>query len=451
MSTWAAVVLAGGQGKRMNSRIPKVLHLVAGKPMLRYAVEVARNDAPAQLVAVVPSGAEALRAALDDGVTFAEQPQPRGTGDALLCGLAQLSDAIEHVLVLGGDVPLLHRKSVALLKAHHVAQGARVTLLTSALCPPDGLGRVLRDDAGRVSRIVEHEEAGADEQTSPEVNAGVYAFDVAWLRRQLPQLRPRANGEVYLTDLVALAYGAGEPVETVASQDPWEALGVNTRVQLAQAEKAMRQRICQQWMLAGVTLVDPESTFIDADVQLGQDTVVYPHTELCGRTQIGRDCHIGPHASITDSTIGDGCQVRASSLEGAHLEDSVRVGPYSHLRPGAYLERDVYIGNYAEVKNSRIGRGTHMGHFSYVGDATVGPSVNIGAGAITCNYDGVTKHRTVIEEGAFIGSSCMLVAPVRVGARSATGAGSVVTRDVPADSLVAGVPARLVRRRQLQT
>ena len=451
MSTWASVVLAGGQGKRMKSRIPKVLHRVAGKTLLRYAVDVARDDGPVQVVTVVPTGAEAFRAALDDKVVFAEQPQPRGTGDALLCGLTQLNNGIDNVLVLGSDVPLLHQETIALLKAHHVAQRACVTVLTSTLCLPEGLGRVLRDDAGRVTGIVEYEEIDTEEGTSPEVNAGVYAFDLPWLRRWLPQLRPRANGEVYLTDVVASAYDAGEPVETVASQDPWEALGVNTRIQLAQAEKAMRQRICRQWMLAGVTLADPESTFIDADVQLGQDTVVYPHTELRGRTCIGRDCHIGPHASITDTTIGDGCRVRASTLEEVQLEDGISVGPYSHLRPGAYLERDVYIGSYAEVKNSRIGSGTHMGHFSYMGDATVGPGVNIGAGAVTCNYDGVTKHRTIIEEGAFIGSSCMLVAPVRVGARSTTGAGSVVTRDVPPDSLVVGVPAHLVQRRQLQT
>jgi bifunctional UDP-N-acetylglucosamine pyrophosphorylase/glucosamine-1-phosphate N-acetyltransferase len=442
MSTWAAVVLAAGQGVRMRSRLPKVLHLVAGKAMLHYVVSAALHNSPSRLLVVVPPESMAIRASLDVVVEFVEQSEPRGTADALACVLAKVDPSVDALMVLSGDAPLLSGETTVDLLSKHRATGAAITFLVSKLCPPDDMGRVIRDSTGNVSGILEGVEGGLQGE---EVNAGAYVFDLAWLREHLKRLAPHSNGETFLTDLIDLAYDDRVGVETLESQDRWEALGVNTRVQMALAETAMRDRICQRWMREGVSMLDPSSTFIEADVEIGQDTVIYPQTQIRGRTRIGRECEIGSQSFLFDSVIGDRCSVRTSTLEGVICEDDVHIGPYSHLRPGTYLECAVYIGNHAEVKNSRLGRGTHMGHFGYVGDATIGPSVNIGAGVITCNYDGRQKNRTVIEENAFIGSSCMLVAPIRVGAGAITGAGSVITKDVPANTVVAGVPARKVR------
>ncbi|MFQ5861213.1 MAG: bifunctional N-acetylglucosamine-1-phosphate uridyltransferase/glucosamine-1-phosphate acetyltransferase, partial [Dehalococcoidia bacterium] len=291
-------------------------------------------------------------------------------------------------------------------------------------------------------------EARPEEKGAVEVNAGVYCFQAGWLWEHLRQLAPGPEGEVYLTALVALAVDSGARVEGLRCEEPWEVLGVNHRVQLAQAEAVMRQRIRERWMLEGVTIVDPASTYIDASVELGQDTVIQPNTTLAGRTRVGRGCLLGPGSIIVDSTVGDRCRVVASMLEESVLEPDVDVGPFSHLRPGAHVESGVHIGNFVEVKQSRLAQGVRVGHFSYIGDASIGARANIGAGTITCNFDGVKKHRTVVEEEAFVGCDTMLVAPVKVGARAVTGAGSVVTKDVPPDTLAVGVPATTRPRRR---
>jgi bifunctional UDP-N-acetylglucosamine pyrophosphorylase/glucosamine-1-phosphate N-acetyltransferase len=311
---------------------------------------------------------------------------------------------------------------------------------------PTGYGRILRDETGRLNAIVEEKDAGPAERAINEINAGIYAFDAAWLRTQLPRVERSPAGEYYLPDLVALAITEAQPdtawpVTTVlASLD--EALGINDRVQLATAEAVLRRRILHRLMLGGVTIIDPVTTYIDDAVTIGPDTTIYPGTTITGPTTIGGDCRIGPHAMIDSSVIADGCRVVASMIEQSRVEAGVDIGPFSHLRPGASLGPGVHIGNFAEIKNARIGAETAIGHVSYIGDASVGERVNIGAGTITCNYDGVHKHRTVIGDDVFIGSDTMLVAPVEVGARGRTGAGAVVTRDVPPDTLVVGVPAR---------
>lgn len=430
----------------MKSRLPKVLHQVAGKEMVRHVVDAVRETGPARLLLVVPPHATALKAALGDAVELVEQPRPRGTGDAMAQAAPALGTSTDAVLAMGADCPLISSATLRALLERHSASGATITLVTSSRCPTDGMGRILRDASGRVVAIVEEAEAGEEVRSISEINSAIYCFFAPWLWAHLPRLETRNNGEVYLTDLVALARQEGARIETVEPEEPLEVMGVNDRAQLAVAEQAMQRRLRQRWMRDGVTMLDPETTYIGAEVQLGQDTVILPNTAVSGSSRIGEECRIGPNATIRDSVVGRGCQVDASTLEEAVLEDGVHVGPYSHLRPGAYLESGVHLGNYAEVKNSRLGRGTHMGHFSYIGDATVGPGVNIGAGTITCNYDGVAKHQTIIEEGAFIGSDSLLVAPVRVGARARTGAGSVVTKDVPPGYLVVGVPARRVRR-----
>ena len=426
----------------MKSRIPKPLHLLCGEPLIAHVLGAARSALKVDPVLVVSSEAQALRDAVGEAATYVVEDPPLGTGHALLSARSELEGEAEHLLVLHADTPLLRGETLQALMARHADSGSDLTFLTATDGPPD-FGRVLRDEAGRPTAIVEKTQASESQRRVSEVNAGAYCFRTDLLWPRLEELAPAPNGERYLTDLVALLHGAGERVETVEVEDGWEALGVDTRVDLAHAEALLRERIRRSWMLAGVTIQDPASTFIDAAVELEPDTVLLPNTHLHGRTHIGENCRIGPGSIIVDSAVGEGCVVVASVLEGAILESHVDVGPFSHLRPGAHIESRVHIGNFVEVKESRLGQETQVGHFSYIGDATLGERVNIGAGTVTCNYDGVSKLRTTIEAEAFIGSDTMLVAPVTVGRGAATGAGSVVTRDVERGTTVTGVPARL--------
>jgi bifunctional UDP-N-acetylglucosamine pyrophosphorylase / glucosamine-1-phosphate N-acetyltransferase len=322
-----------------------------------------------------------------------------------------------------------------------------VTFLTALIEQPSDFGRVVRDADGRVREIVEVKRASAEQIRIGEINSGVYCFERSWLWSALQTLPRNASGEYYLTDLVGIASAQGCRVATVRGTFD-ETIGINNRVQLAAVEQLLRRRVLERLMYAGVTIIDPATTYIDAEVEIGPDTVILPGTMITGKTLIGSACRIGPGTSIDQSTIGGGCIVRNSVLEETTFEDGVRIGPFSHCRPGAYLARNVRLGNFGEVKNSYIGAETDMHHFSYVGDATLGEHVNIGAGTITCNYDGVRKNHTNIGNGASIGSDTMLVAPVTVGEGAMTGAGSVVNRDVPPGALVVGVPARVLRMRQ---
>jgi bifunctional UDP-N-acetylglucosamine pyrophosphorylase/glucosamine-1-phosphate N-acetyltransferase len=442
--TWTGVILAAGFSTRFRSERPKVIHPLAGRPMIRYSIEALRAaGSPHPPVVVIGPAADLVREAAGPGVRFVLQPVPRGTGDAVRWAEPLLREEASDLLITYADLPLVRPETYRRLMEAHRAQGATLTLLTARLPDPTGYGRVVRDEAGRVVRVVEQAEASPEEQHLSEINVGVYAVRAAWLWPALARLQPSpVKGELYLTDLVALATADGEPVEAVLLEDLEEALGVNTRVQLAEAERILRRRINTRWMLEGVTLIDPERVYIGMDAVIGPDTVIYPDTYIEGETRIGRRCRIGPNTILRDAVIGDDCVVEASVVEGAVLADRVHVGPFAHLRPGTRLAEEVRVGNFAEIKNSVVGPRTRMHHFGYLGDATVGADVNIGAGTVTCNYDGVRKHPTVIEDGAFIGSDTMLVAPVRVGRGAKTGAGSVVTRDVPPETLVYGVPAR---------
>jgi bifunctional UDP-N-acetylglucosamine pyrophosphorylase/glucosamine-1-phosphate N-acetyltransferase len=327
---------------------------------------------------------------------------------------------------------------------HHRAEGAALTLLTFRPQDPAGYGRIVRDaETGRVVAVVEEKDATPQHRTITEVNSGIFCFRDRWLWPNLSRMEQRPGGEYYLTDLAAIACEQGEAVAAVPIADPLEVMGLDHRLKLAQGETEMRRRINEHWMLAGVTLVHPEATYIEADVRIEADTIIWPNTLLQGRTQIGRGCSIGPGTVIRDSTVGDGCRVELSVVEQAIMEDGSDVGPFGHLRKGAHLGVGAHMGNFGEVKNSYLGPGAKMGHFSYLGDATVGAGANIGAGTITCNYDGRRKHRTIIGQGAFIGSDTMLVAPVEIGEGATTGAGAVVTRDVPPGSVAYGVPARV--------
>jgi bifunctional UDP-N-acetylglucosamine pyrophosphorylase/glucosamine-1-phosphate N-acetyltransferase len=318
-------------------------------------------------------------------------------------------------------------------------------MLTVTTDETRSFGRILRDPGGQVSGIVEEAQATPEQLSIHELNPGVYCFRAAWLWPALKRIALSPKGEYYLTDLVGMAVTEGHAIQTLSMEDPNEVIGINTRLHLAQANALLSQRINRQWMLAGVTMIDPISTYIEPGVTLGQDTILWPGTYLHGSTQIGTGCVIGPNTIVKDTKVGDGCTLLASVLEYALLEDHVEMGPYCHLRKGAHLSTGVHMGNFGEVKNSTLGPGAKMGHFSYMGDATVGADVNIGAGTITCNYDGTHKYPTEIGEGAFIGSDTMLVAPVKVGAGAKTGAGTVVTKDIPPHSLAVGVPARVIK------
>jgi bifunctional UDP-N-acetylglucosamine pyrophosphorylase/glucosamine-1-phosphate N-acetyltransferase len=442
--------MAAGKGARMRSATPKVLHPIAGAPMVRHVVSAVRELRPAAILVVVsPSVGQQIAAAVGADVECVEQPDPLGTGHALSTALPRIGPGAKHILLLNADTPLLRSTTLQALIDKHIQSKAVLSLLAVPMGPEEAhdLGRLLRDGQGRTVAVVEASEASPETGRQPdsghiEVNVGVYCIEVAWLQGAIGRLQQHAPGEIYVTDLVALAREAGKVVEaqTLASAD--EGLGVNSRGQLAQAETAMQRRLRSHWMAQGVTMEDPATTYLHVDVKLEADVVIRPNTRLQGQTRVGRDSEIGPDAQLTDVTVQESCRVGSSILAGVVMETDVSVGPYCHLRTGTYLERGVRIGSHVEIKNSRIGAGTHIGHFCYVGDATLGPNVNFGAGAITCNFDGIHKHATQIGEGASIGSDTMLVAPVKIGARAVTGAGAVITHDVPDGATVVGVPAR---------
>lgn len=436
------VLLAAGQGTRMKSSLPKVLHPLLGRPMVEYGLEIMSqisNEAP---VLVVGHGAEVVQHAVGDRARFVIQEQQLGTGHAVLCTEPVLGMERGLVVVAYADMPLLTVKSLQKLVETQKANRGPLSLVTVVMEDAHGFGRIIRSKTGSVQMIVEEAQATPEQLQIKELNAGVYCIEAGWLWGALKRIAISPKGEYYLTDLMEIALKDGLEVQGVALDDPQEVIGINTRVHLAEAEAVLRKRINTSWMLTGVTLVDPATTYIEPGVTIGQDTVIWPNTYLRGKTQIGEGCILGPNTMIVDTRVANRCTILSSVLEGAVLEDGVSMGPFGHLRKGAHLGEGVHMGNFGEVKSSFLGAGTKMGHFSYIGDATIGPNVNIGAGAITCNFDGVHKNPTEIGENAFIGSDTMLVAPVKIGAGAKTGAGAVVTHDVPPESVVVGVPAR---------
>ncbi|MBI3744073.1 MAG: bifunctional UDP-N-acetylglucosamine diphosphorylase/glucosamine-1-phosphate N-acetyltransferase GlmU, partial [Chloroflexi bacterium] len=373
---------------------------------------------------------------------YARQRVANGTAGAVAAACRAVGARAVHVLVLNGDVPLARSETLQALMRAHVDSAAPVTVLVSGKGPVESPGYIFRDPHGKVEDIIHAQDLPEGLHLTPEINTGVYCFDAAWLWAHIGKVAPSKNGELYLTSLIGIAHSEGRPAATMHVADAVEALGVDTRARLAEAEAAMRDRIRRRWLEAGVTLTDPASTYIDADARIGQDTVIRPNTHILGTTRIGENCDIGPGTLLSNAQIGDRCRVLATVIEDSTLESDVRVGPYSHLRGQTHIERGVDLGNFVEIKKSRLGVGTRSHHFSYLGDATIGKDVNIGAGTITCNYDGVNKMPTIIADGAFIGCDTMLVAPVKVGRKAKTGAGAVVNRDVAPNTLVVGVPAR---------
>jgi bifunctional UDP-N-acetylglucosamine pyrophosphorylase/glucosamine-1-phosphate N-acetyltransferase len=431
----------------MVSALPKVLHQVCGRPMAAYVLDTLAEVGVASPIIVVGHEGAQVRAALGDRGRYILQAEQLGTGHAVMQALPLLEGFAGTVLIVYGDVPLLRSETIETLLAHHRGQGAAATILTDLREDPTGYGRVVRDAHGNVRRIVEEPDASPEEREVREINAGTYAIEAGALREALRAVQPaNVQGEYYLTDVIGLLLERGRTVAAVVAAASQETMGINSRRELAQVEAVMRAAILDELMAGGVTIVDPATTYVHAGVRVGRDTVLRPGVHLEGGTTIGEACAIGPDARLLDAWIGDRVTVVASTITKSRVGSDSRVGPYSHLRPGVRLGQSVEVGNYVEMKNTTVGDHTKVHHMSYLGDATVGAAVNVGAGTITCNYDGRAKHVTIIEDGAFIGSDTMLIAPVRVGREAVTGAGSVVKRDVPTRSVAVGVPARVIRR-----
>lgn len=445
----AAVVLAAGEGKRLRSPLPKVLHRVGGRPLLAHALTSVAGLQPARTVVVVSPRRDEIAAGLaaagaPDDLEFVIQDPPRGTGDAVGVALKHLEGAADTVVVTNGDSPLLQPETLERLVRTHLEGRAQASVLTTELPPGSDLGRVIRNDAGEVERIVEAADASEDELAAREGNAGVYVFESSALTEALASIGDsNAQGEYYLTDAIAAIREAGGRV--LAESAPWaETRGVNDRSQMAEAAALMRERTAQRWMAEGVSIVDPASTFIDSTVTIEPDATILPHTFLEGDTWIGPGATVGPQSRVVDSRIEAGAEVTFAVVKGSIVGEGATVGPYASLRPGTELGAGGRLGTFVETKNTKLGARSKAPHLSYLGDAEIGEDVNVGAGTITCNWDGREKHRTVIEDDAYISSDTMLVAPVRIGKGGATGAGAVVTQDVPEGALAVGVPARII-------
>jgi bifunctional UDP-N-acetylglucosamine pyrophosphorylase/glucosamine-1-phosphate N-acetyltransferase len=431
----AAIVLAAGEGTRMRSALPKVAHEILGVPMVRYVIEAVRSAGVERVVSVIGHGAEAVAALVADTETVVQELR-LGTGDAVKAAAGALTGFTGPVIVVAGDVPLVRPETLSALLDAWTTAGGGCALLTAGIPDPTGYGRIIRDDAGRVSAIVEHRDLTDGQLGIGECNVGIYCFDAVELFDFLNRISPaNAQGEYYLTDVVSMFFEAGLPITGVLLDDVDESHGVNTRVQLAAVAKIMQRRINERHMLAGVTMIDPGLVWIGPGVTIGRDVVIEPMTQLNGSTFVGDGAHVGPSTRVFDSRIEAGASVEQSVVRSAVIGPRATVGPNSFLRPGAVLAAGARVGSFVEVKNSTIGEGSKVPHLSYVGDATIGEGVNMGAGSITCNYDGRLKHRTVIGDGAFIGSDTMLIAPVEIGAGAVTGAGSAIAKDVPAGAL----------------
>ncbi|MDD2366578.1 MAG: bifunctional UDP-N-acetylglucosamine diphosphorylase/glucosamine-1-phosphate N-acetyltransferase GlmU [Desulfuromonadaceae bacterium] len=439
MKPLASIVLAAGKGTRMKSSTIKVLHSVAGLQMISWPVAAAREAGSDTVVVVVGHQANAVqgvfRGASD--IRCAMQEEQLGTGHAVACALDALTGFRGTVLILCGDTPLLRPETLKKMLAYHHDSGAAVTVLTALMDDPYGYGRVVRDSSGMVCRIVEQKDASIEEQEIREINSGIYCMDSLFLFDNIRAIGSNnAQGEYYLTDLLSIAVSKGLTCIAMPASDPDEIMGVNDRVQLAEADCLLRGRINREHMLNGVSMIDPLTTYIEHGVSIGADTVIHPGCRICAGTVIGSGCEIEQNVIISGCRIGNDCHIKASSvLEQSELGEDVAIGPMAHLRPGTVLSNKVKIGNFVETKKVIMGEGSKASHLTYLGDAEIGSGVNIGCGTITCNYDGVNKHRTIIGDNVFIGSDVQLVAPVNVGSNSLVAAGTTVTVDVPPDSL----------------
>jgi len=433
----AAVILAAGKGTRMRSALPKVLHPICGQPMLYYPLEAARQAGFEQLKVVVGHRAEQVMETFGDkDLTWIKQTDQLGTGHALMCAADSLRGYSGPLLLHCGDVPLLKAETLQMLQNYHSQQQAAVTVLTAQMPNPQGYGRIIRDGE-QILQIVEEKDASDEQRQVTEINAGTYLFDTAFVLAALKGLnKNNSQGEYYLTDIVAAAVAAGKKTRALCVEDPTEVMGINDRCQLAEAEVLMRWKINADLMFGGISMIDPTTVYIDNGVEIGMDTMLHPNVHLRGRTSIGKDCIIETGVVIVDSQVADGTHIKAgSAIEESQIGPNCIIGPMAHLRPGTVLTGNNKIGNFVEMKKSVFGEKSQASHLTYIGDSEVGRNVNFGCGTITCNYDGVNKHKTTVEDDVFVGSDCQFVAPVTIGRNSLIAAGTTVTKDVPPDSL----------------
>ncbi|HZD33469.1 MAG TPA: bifunctional UDP-N-acetylglucosamine diphosphorylase/glucosamine-1-phosphate N-acetyltransferase GlmU [Candidatus Angelobacter sp.] len=445
-SGFAIAILAAGKGTRLNSRHPKVLHQIAGKTLLAHVVAAASQIVtPERIFAIIGHEAELVRAALEaTGIRFVEQTEQRGTGHAVMQAREALR-GFEHVIVLSGDVPLIHAETIEQVRDFHVEHEAAMTVLTAVPPDPTGYGRVFRKykdlkPTEEVDRIVEQKSLRNNEGEQREINSGIYAFAIGPLFENIDKLTTANSAqEFYLTDMADLLGKAGHKVVALKAGDSSEVLGANTRMELAELDAKLRAKKAKELMVAGTTIFRPDTCDIDADVEIGTDTVIEPFVQLIGKTKIGSDCRIRSYSVITNCEIGDRVLVRPGCImEDSVVRDGAQLGPYSHLRPGSDIGEEAHVGNFVETKKTKLGKRSKANHLTYLGDAVIGEGVNIGAGTITCNYDGVNKYGTEIEDGVFVGSDATLVAPVKLGKGAYVGAGSCITENVPADALALG-------------
>jgi bifunctional UDP-N-acetylglucosamine pyrophosphorylase / glucosamine-1-phosphate N-acetyltransferase len=451
MTNRYAVILAAGQGTRMKSKLYKVLHPVCGKPMVQHVVDQIIALQMKQMVAVVGHGAEKVQDQLGDKVQYVLQEEQLGTAHAVMQAEEILSEEDGITLVVCGDTPLITSETMEKLIAEHESLGAKATILTAKPADPTGYGRIIRNSEGTVERNVEHKDATEEERKVNEINTGTYCFDNKALFQALKQVNnDNVQGEYYLPDVIEILRNNGEIVAAYQTPDFNETLGVNDRVALSQAETLMKKRINERHMRNGVTLIDPEQTYISDDAQIGSDTVIYPGTVILGKTVIGEENTIGPQTEIKDSKIGNGNTIRQSVVHDSEVGTETTIGPFAHIRPKSVLENNVKIGNFVEIKKSVMSSGSKASHLSYIGDAEIGKDVNLGCGSITVNYDGKNKFLTKVEDGAFIGCNSNLVAPVTVGKNAYVAAGSTITENVPAESLSIARSRQTVKENYVQ-
>jgi len=445
----AAIILAAGLGKRMKSDMPKTLHPVAGKPMLLYPIDIVKGLGIEKVIVVVGHKAQEVIGSLNStlgtrqsALQYVRQEPQFGTGHAVLSAADSLKSFKGDILILSGDVPLITRETILGLLTLHTKKKAAISFISTVTEDPSGYGRVLRNEDNSVISIVEDKDADPEEKAINEINAGVYCADTAFLFSGLTKIKKEnAQGEYYLPDLIEMAVKNGQKATCLTHRDPAEVMGINNRFELSEANKEMRERINNELILSGITFVDDETAYIHKGVKIGRDTNIYPNVFLEGDTTIGKGCLIEEGCKIIDSTIGDGSVIKSNSIiESSEIGRNVLIGPFARLRPECIIKDKAKIGNFVEIKKSTLGNGTKVNHLSYIGDSTIGKDVNIGAGTITCNYDGIKKYQTIIEDGAFIGSDTQLVAPVKVGKGAYIGSGSTITKNVPAGSLALSRP-----------
>lgn len=431
-----AIILAAGAGTRMKSSLHKILHTVCGKPMVQHVVDQARCLKMKRIVTVIGQGADQVQKQLGDNVEYAMQHQQLGTAHAVMKAKYLLEREAGTTIVLYGDTPLITSETIETLISQHEASAAKVTILTSVAEEPRGYGRIIRGEDGTIKRIVEEKDTTAEQKKIKEINTGIYCFDNHALFQALKQVgHHNAQGEYYLPDVIEILQSEGETVQSYQTENFGETLGINDRVQLAEAESLMRRRINEHHMRNGVTITDPDTVYIATDVEIGVDTVIDPGTVLSGNTVVGSDCVIGPHTEISGSTVGNGTVIQQSVVSDSWVGNDVKIGPFAHVRPASDIADRVKIGNFVEVKKSQLAEGSKAPHLSYVGDAEIGKNVNLGCGSITVNYDGQNKHLTKVEDGAFIGCNVNLVAPVTIGKDAFVAAGSTITDPVPEGAL----------------